>query len=803
MGRRRRFIGCIADKSTIVDKKSWEGLPETRAQELELTRDDIEEISSQMEGLTMKINHSKRDVECGNVNRAWYDEEEKKWMVDFSIADDSTYIGGNTGSLIDHGIMPGLSAAHELFTNKPREVSLCWLPARPWCYIEREILDDDQDTGSIAYNKRNQQPVIDVSNQIKLNESEVAISLDNADSVVHAMATFVRQPEVKFATKKHVVNAAAGDPFVFLSPTVTIFPADKSLLLSKMSTAAAAANKPKWLKKKPKPAVGNKTVLASAANGDDDDHAEDGKEEKIIEASENKKKNNNNKQKTTEASTHVRMKPKMSMGDRRNMRMAADPNGTMEEQLDRSLPPQGRDPIFGTPPGAHGEEDDQYEFGAAEPVDESAENAPDDHSDDLSDEAHETAHPEPNPKNTKKALAALNAMKQKLKQKEPANSKRKRKSIHDDHEGPGDNDGTYSVAAAAFGAGSNNQKKKSKVNPALSVLKLLPEDQQLEYLESLEKAKRTEKENAKLKKAQKKFEDEQAEKNKAEKAEIGDALAKLVSDFTGAKMSPEERETLRSGDLSAVREGVISAATGASKLLSRLRRQESNLKKEQKVVRQQRLDILKQKVLGDDGGDDESGGEDEDIEPGQPKPKKTQRVVEEEEEQDDEAIESDNDNNNNRRRPPAPAPKKHKNERAEDDRHRSSMPPPSARRERSTGPGDFMDDETTDYMVRASAGILPGVPRNATRRDLRIAGIEDNTWLRGHARSVDAVRKMVDRDGRPFVTEAAMKILMGDTTDDDGEIYKPKGLKPYRDGDYRPTVHNKSGTANIRRRSSD
>jgi hypothetical protein len=63
--------------------------------------------------------------------------------------------------------------------------------------------------------------------------------------------------------------------------------------------------------------------------------------------------------------------------------------------------------------------------------------------------------------------------------------------------------------------------------------------------------------------------------------------------------------------------------------------------------------------------------------------------------------------------------------------------------------------------------------------------VRDNAWFRENARPLSKIRALKVKGGIPMVTEAGMKVLLGDATADDGKVHKPRGHMPYRPGDHK------------------
>ena len=122
--KRVRFVGYIA--ANLVDRLSFSGLPKTRAQQLEVTKEHVQIWLPQLRGIPIRMNHTTQPV--GKVVRASLDDEHRL-SVEFEL--DESLGGKAARELLRGGTMRQLSLSHDWIKNQPLEVSLCEEGARP------------------------------------------------------------------------------------------------------------------------------------------------------------------------------------------------------------------------------------------------------------------------------------------------------------------------------------------------------------------------------------------------------------------------------------------------------------------------------------------------------------------------------------------------------------------------------------------------------------------------------------------------------------------------------------------------
>jgi hypothetical protein len=123
MSQPRRYRGRIA--CNLQDVLSYQGDPATRAQELELTRDQMVQMWDKMIGLPIMSEHG--DVAIGRVLKPTIHAD---GSVGIEYEMDDTPAAKFIGDLIDGGHMKGLSLKHNRLTLEPIEVSVVWVGAR-------------------------------------------------------------------------------------------------------------------------------------------------------------------------------------------------------------------------------------------------------------------------------------------------------------------------------------------------------------------------------------------------------------------------------------------------------------------------------------------------------------------------------------------------------------------------------------------------------------------------------------------------------------------------------------------------
>ncbi len=132
MGR-KIFTGCIVKR--LVDRYSYSGFPKTRAEELEVTKEDALKMIPMMHKLPVRTLHSDH-AQNGEVVDTFITPE-NEWMARIAI-DDSHLCGLTQLKQLEAGIGTDLSLCHNIVYGGdpvPIEVSVVWKGAREGSHI--------------------------------------------------------------------------------------------------------------------------------------------------------------------------------------------------------------------------------------------------------------------------------------------------------------------------------------------------------------------------------------------------------------------------------------------------------------------------------------------------------------------------------------------------------------------------------------------------------------------------------------------------------------------------------------------
>lgn len=147
--KKYRFAAIVARNESIREKRSFEGMPTTREQELELTHDDVRMISASLPGRPLCVDHKKQDVvgEVISTTRRTNGD----WVVEAEIpleTDRQKEVAG----WIEKGEYGHISLQHLFPDNLADEVSVCRLGARPRTAIDYgRAVAASADTNSDSY----------------------------------------------------------------------------------------------------------------------------------------------------------------------------------------------------------------------------------------------------------------------------------------------------------------------------------------------------------------------------------------------------------------------------------------------------------------------------------------------------------------------------------------------------------------------------------------------------------------------------------------------------------------------------
>jgi len=123
-----RFRATIAPK--VLRRNTFAGRqPMTRAEQLELTEQQVQQLMAQMQGIDFLYGHDTQE-KIGHVLAAFRHPSDKSFMCDYEI-ETSSVKGRSVFEKIKNGGLVGVSLRHCPNTLTPKEVSACWRGARP------------------------------------------------------------------------------------------------------------------------------------------------------------------------------------------------------------------------------------------------------------------------------------------------------------------------------------------------------------------------------------------------------------------------------------------------------------------------------------------------------------------------------------------------------------------------------------------------------------------------------------------------------------------------------------------------
>lgn len=135
---RKRYWVTLASK--VAKVRTYKGFPSNRQQELELTHADVQAMQQRVLGIPVRYNHDDNTF-LGKVTDTRVNPN-GSWDAELELSVE-TPEGEVTLKAIEDGLIDGVSLQHELFSNKPKEVSVCVKGARPGSKFIRKPANSD------------------------------------------------------------------------------------------------------------------------------------------------------------------------------------------------------------------------------------------------------------------------------------------------------------------------------------------------------------------------------------------------------------------------------------------------------------------------------------------------------------------------------------------------------------------------------------------------------------------------------------------------------------------------------------
>lgn len=223
---RKRYWVTLASK--VAKVRTYKGYPSNRQQELELTHSDVQAMQQRVLGIPVRYNHDDNTF-LGKVTNTRVNAN-GSWDAELELSVE-TPEGEVIMKAIDDGLIDGVSLQHELFSNKPKEVSVCVKGARPGTKFIRKPANSD------LY-RCDADPEFTIS--AAHEQSEVDVVEHDIFTVLHVAASAMPDAD---ATMTDAPSAAAAPPAVAVpSPAAAPQPDEtKSPEVEKELELAAAA----------------------------------------------------------------------------------------------------------------------------------------------------------------------------------------------------------------------------------------------------------------------------------------------------------------------------------------------------------------------------------------------------------------------------------------------------------------------------------------------------------------------------------------------------------------------------------
>lgn len=134
----KRYWVTLASK--VAKVRTYKGYPSNRQEELELTHSDVQAMQQRVLGIPVRYNHDDNTF-LGKVTDTRVNPN-GSWDAELELSVE-TPEGEVTMKAIEDGLIDGVSLQHELFSNKPKEVSVCVKGARPGSKFIRKPANSD------------------------------------------------------------------------------------------------------------------------------------------------------------------------------------------------------------------------------------------------------------------------------------------------------------------------------------------------------------------------------------------------------------------------------------------------------------------------------------------------------------------------------------------------------------------------------------------------------------------------------------------------------------------------------------